>query len=138
MKRRAIGILGEKLARDFLVKRGYRIWETNYRYSELTRLSDELFNSQPIYVLKGIVDVKKILELIPKPTALEDIEMEWGMTDEIWVRQSDELPVRVISTTSATTETLDGKLRLKWQGDTVFFEFNAPIDLPEVEALYRP
>ena len=34
MKRRAVGILGEKLARDFLVKRGYRIWETNYRCPE--------------------------------------------------------------------------------------------------------
>jgi len=31
MKRRDTGILGEKLANDFLKKRGYRIWETNYR-----------------------------------------------------------------------------------------------------------
>lgn len=31
MKRRNTGILGEKLARDFLKKRGYRILETNYR-----------------------------------------------------------------------------------------------------------
>jgi putative endonuclease len=31
MKRRDTGILGEKLARDFLKKRGYRIRETNYR-----------------------------------------------------------------------------------------------------------
>lgn len=31
MKRRETGILGEKLARDFLKKRGYRILETNYR-----------------------------------------------------------------------------------------------------------
>ena len=31
MKRRDTGILGEKLARDFLKKRGYRILETNYR-----------------------------------------------------------------------------------------------------------
>jgi putative endonuclease len=34
MKRRETGILGEKLARDFLKKRGYRIWEANYRCSE--------------------------------------------------------------------------------------------------------
>lgn len=34
MKRRDVGILGEKLARDFLKKRGYRIWETNYRCPE--------------------------------------------------------------------------------------------------------
>jgi len=34
MKRRNVGILGEKLARDFLKKRGYRIWETNYRCPE--------------------------------------------------------------------------------------------------------
>ena len=34
MKRRDTGILGEKLARDFLKKRGYRILETNYRYPE--------------------------------------------------------------------------------------------------------
>ena len=31
MKRRDIGILGEKLAKDFLEKRGYYIKETNYR-----------------------------------------------------------------------------------------------------------
>ena len=31
MKRRDTGILGEKLARDFLEKRGYHILETNYR-----------------------------------------------------------------------------------------------------------
>jgi len=34
MKRRNVGILGEKLARDFLKKRGYRIWEANYRCPE--------------------------------------------------------------------------------------------------------
>jgi putative endonuclease len=31
MKRRETGIFGEKLAQDFLEKRGYRILETNYR-----------------------------------------------------------------------------------------------------------
>jgi len=31
MKRKDTGILGEKLAKDFLKKRGYRILETNYR-----------------------------------------------------------------------------------------------------------
>jgi len=31
VKRRDTGILGEKLAKDFLKKRGYRILETNYR-----------------------------------------------------------------------------------------------------------
>jgi putative endonuclease len=34
MKRRDTGILGEKLAKDFLKKRGYRIKETNYRCPE--------------------------------------------------------------------------------------------------------
>ena len=34
MKRRDIGILGEKLARDFLKKKKYRIRETNFRYQE--------------------------------------------------------------------------------------------------------
>ena len=34
MKRRDTGILGEKLARDFLRKQGYRILETNYRCPE--------------------------------------------------------------------------------------------------------
>ena len=33
MKRRDTGILGEKLAKDFLKKKGYRIRETNYRCS---------------------------------------------------------------------------------------------------------
>ena len=34
MKRRDVGILGEKLAGDFLKKRGYHIWQCNYRCSE--------------------------------------------------------------------------------------------------------
>ncbi|MCJ7743830.1 MAG: YraN family protein [Dehalococcoidales bacterium] len=34
MKRRDTGILGEKIARDFLKKRGFRILETNYRCPE--------------------------------------------------------------------------------------------------------
>jgi len=34
MKRRETGALGEKLARDFLKKQGYRILETNYRCPE--------------------------------------------------------------------------------------------------------
>jgi putative endonuclease len=34
VKRRETGILGEKLARDFLKKRGYRIREANYRCPE--------------------------------------------------------------------------------------------------------
>ena len=34
MKRRYVGILGEKLARDFLEKKGYNILETNYRGPE--------------------------------------------------------------------------------------------------------
>jgi len=34
MKRRDTGILGEKLARDFLKKHGYHLLETNYRGSE--------------------------------------------------------------------------------------------------------
>jgi len=34
MKRRDIGILGEKLAKDFLKKKGYYIIETNYRCPE--------------------------------------------------------------------------------------------------------
>ncbi len=47
MKRRDTGILGEKLAGDFLKKRGYRIYETNYRCPEgevdiVTRHKDSL------------------------------------------------------------------------------------------------
>jgi len=34
MKRRDVGILGEKLAGDFLGQNGYRILETNYRCPE--------------------------------------------------------------------------------------------------------
>ena len=34
MKRRETGIRGEKLAREFLKERGYRILETNYRCPE--------------------------------------------------------------------------------------------------------
>ena len=34
MKRRDTGILGEKIAKDFLKRKGYRILETNYRCPE--------------------------------------------------------------------------------------------------------
>jgi putative endonuclease len=34
MERKQTGLLGEKLARDFLKKKGYKILETNYRCSE--------------------------------------------------------------------------------------------------------
>jgi putative endonuclease len=34
MKRRETGILGEKLAKDYLKQRGYRVLETNYRCPE--------------------------------------------------------------------------------------------------------
>ena len=34
MKRRELGIRGEKIARDFLEQNGYKIIETNYRCSE--------------------------------------------------------------------------------------------------------
>ena len=34
MKRRDTGLLGEKLARDFLEKKGYHVWQTNYRCPE--------------------------------------------------------------------------------------------------------
>ena len=34
MKRREAGMLGEKLARDYLQEHGYRILQTNYRCSE--------------------------------------------------------------------------------------------------------
>ena len=34
MNRRDVGILGEKLAGDYLEECGYRIWETNYRCTE--------------------------------------------------------------------------------------------------------
>mgnify|MGYP001201218028 CR=1 FL=1 len=34
MKRKDVGDLGEKLAKDFLVKNGYNILETNYRCPE--------------------------------------------------------------------------------------------------------
>ena len=34
MKRRDTGLLGEKLARDFLEKKEYHVWQTNYRCPE--------------------------------------------------------------------------------------------------------
>ena len=34
MKRRDTGILGERLAHDFLIKKGYRVVTTNFRCSE--------------------------------------------------------------------------------------------------------
>jgi putative endonuclease len=43
MKRKDVGILGEKLARDFLKKKGYRIREVNYRckYGEIDMIAEK-------------------------------------------------------------------------------------------------
>jgi putative endonuclease len=43
MKRRETGLLGEKLAKEFLARKGYRILETNYRclYGEMDIIARE-------------------------------------------------------------------------------------------------
>lgn len=43
MKRREVGVLGEKLAKDFLKKKGYRIRQTNFRcrHGEIDIIADK-------------------------------------------------------------------------------------------------
>ncbi len=74
MKRRDTGILGEKLAKDFLKKRGYRIYETNYRCPEgevdiVTRHKDSLVFIE--------VRSKRSLEFGSHEESITPTKMEW-------------------------------------------------------------
>ena len=65
MKRRDTGILGEKLARDFLKKRGYRVLETNYRRPEgeidIVPFQNVDFYQHFLWMMALLTTLKKLL-----------------------------------------------------------------------------
>ena len=73
MKRRDTGILGEKLARDFLKKKGYHIKETNYRCPEG---EIDIVAKHRDYLVFIEVRTKKSLEFGSPEESITPVKME--------------------------------------------------------------
>jgi len=90
MKRRETGILGEKLARDFLKKRGYRIIETNYR-SPTGEI--DIIAKHKDYLVFVEVRTKKSLEFGSPEESITLTKMERLRTTALHYQQNhDKLP----------------------------------------------
>ena len=90
MKRRDTGILGEKLAKDFLKKRGYHIWETNYRCPEG---EIDIVAKHKDFLVFIEVRTKKSLEFGSPEESITPTKMERLMTVAARYRQThDNLP----------------------------------------------
>ncbi len=114
--------------------------DTLQQYTELNRDSDDQFDGQSVYVLKGTVDAQRVIEQMTSVLGIpielpEDTEIDLSMTEQILIRQNDYLPVRVVAVTIATLKSPDDELTIKWEGETVFSDFNAPVEIPRVDAV---
>ena len=90
MKRRDVGILGEKLAKDFLKKRGYHIWETNYRCPEG---EIDIIAKHKHYLVSIEVRTKKSLEFGSPEESITPTKMERLRAATYHYRQThDNLP----------------------------------------------
>ncbi len=90
MKRRDTGILGEKLAKNFLKKRGYHIWETNYRCPEG---EIDIVAKHKDFLVFIEVRTKKSLEFGSPEESITPTKMERLMTVAARYRQThDNLP----------------------------------------------
>ena len=90
MKRRDTGILGEKLAKDFLKKQGYRIKETNYRCPEG---EIDIVAKHKDFLVFIEVRTKKSLEFGSPEESITPTKMERLMTVASRYRQThDNLP----------------------------------------------
>ncbi len=90
MKRRDTGILGEKLAKDFLKKRGYRIKEINYRcpHGEI-----DIIARHKDYLVFIEVRTKRSLEFGSPEQSITPAKMEKLRTTAAHYRQThDNLP----------------------------------------------
>lgn len=77
------------------------------QYMELNRASDERFDGQSVYVLEGVMDVDKALGQIEATLGIltelpEGTKIDWSMTEQIFVRQNDYLPLRVVALSPST------------------------------------
>ena len=114
MKRRETGIRGEKLARDFLKKRGYRILETNYRCPE-----------GEIDIITKHEDSLVFIEVRTKKS------LEFGSPEESITLTKKE---RLRATASRYWQT-HNDLPLLWRIDVVAVELNQKGELLRIELI---
>ena len=114
MKRRDTGILGEKLAKDFLEKQGYHIWETNYRCTE-----------GEIDIVARHEDFLVFIEVRTKKS------LEFGSPEESITPAKKE---RMKATAFHYRQTRDN-LPLLWRIDVVVVELNQKGKLSRIELI---
>ncbi len=114
MKRRDTGIRGEKLAKDFLKKRGYRILETNYRCPE-----------GEIDIIAKHKDSLVFIEVRTKKS------LEFGSPEESITPTKKE---RLRATASRYRQT-HNDLPLLWRIDVVAVELNQEGKLSRIELI---
>ena len=114
MKRRDTGILGEKLAKDFLKKRGYHIWETNYRCPE-----------GEIDIVAKHKDSLVFIEVRTKKS------LEFGSPEESITSAKKE---RLRATASHYRQT-HNNIPLSWRIDVVVVELNQKGKLSRIELI---
>ena len=114
MKRRDTGILGEKLAQDFLKKRGYHIWETNYRCPEG---EVDIVAKHKDYLVFIEVRTKKSLEFGSPEESITPAKMEKLRAVAAYYQQNHE------------------NLPLLWRIDVVAVELNQRGKLSRIELI---
>jgi len=114
MKRRNTGILGEKLAKDFLKKRGYHILETNYRCPE-----------GEIDIVARYKDSLVFIEVRTKRS------LEFGSPEESITPAKKQ---RMKATASHYRQT-HNNLPLSWRIDVVVVELNPKGKLSRIELI---
>ncbi len=114
MKRRETGIRGEKLAKDFLKKRGYRILETNYRCPE-----------GEIDIIARHKDSLVFIEVRTKTS------LEFGSPEESITPAKRER----LRTTASRYRQTHNDLPLLWRIDVVAVELNQKGKLTRIELI---
>ena len=114
MKRRDTGILGEKLARDFLKKHGYRILETNYRCPE-----------GEIDIVARHKDSLVFTEVRTKTS------LEFGSPEESITRAKKER----MRATALYYRQVHNNLPLSWRIDVVAVELNRKGEISRIELI---
>ena len=114
MNRRETGALGEKLARDFLEKRGYRIIETNYRCPE-----------GEIDIVAQHQDTLVIIEVRTKKS------LKFGSPEE----STTPTKMKRLSTLAACYGQAHSNLPAAWRIDIMAIELGARGDLLRIEQI---
>ncbi len=114
MKRRDVGILGEKLARDFLKKQGYRILESNYRCPQ-----------GEIDIIARQKDTLAFIEVRTKTS------LEFGSPEESITKTKKER----MKATAAHYQQTHSNLPQLWRIDVVAVELNQKGKLSRIELI---